>query len=96
MNESPRTIRHTVRVATEMHRFGDGVKMNEPQGYKVEFFKRGEHIETRSYSYSEQDEALMATRISEWVRLGHLPNWAPCDNRECGMYGVNHKHPITR
>lgn len=72
MNEA-RKIRHTVRVSTEMHRFGDGQRMEEPQGYNVEFFKRGEYIENRSYSYSVEDEAIMATRITEWVRLGYLP-----------------------
>lgn len=76
MNEA-RKIRHTVRVSTEMHRFGDGQRMEEPQGYNVEFFKRGEYIENRSYSYSVEDEAIMATRITEWVRLGYLPAVKP-------------------
>jgi len=72
VNEA-RKVRHTVRVSTEMHRFGDGVRMDEPQGYNVEFFKRGEYVENRSYSFSPEDEATMATRIMEWVRLGYLP-----------------------
>jgi hypothetical protein len=72
LNEA-RTIRHTINVKTEMHRFGDGQRMDEAQGYRVEFFKRGEFVESRSYAFTEQDEAIMATRITEWVRLGYLP-----------------------
>jgi len=73
MANEARKVRHTVRVSTEMHRFGDGVRMEEPQGYRVEFFKRGEHVESRSYSYSDMDELVMGRRIAEWVRLGYLP-----------------------
>jgi hypothetical protein len=75
MNET-RTIRHTVRVSTEMHRFGDGERMDEPQGYRVEFFKRGEFVESRSYAY-DADESKMSERITEWVRLGYLPSVCP-------------------
>jgi len=71
MNESQK-VRHTVRVATEMHRFGDGVRMTEPQGYEVEFFARGEHVQTRSYSYDDVDQVMMFKRITEWVRLGKI------------------------
>ena len=64
-------IRHTVIVSSEMHRFGDGQRMAEPQGYKVDFFLSGEFVESRSYQF-DADEATMATRITEWVRHGKL------------------------
>ena len=66
-----RKVLYTVRVSTEMHRFGDGKRMPDPQGYSVEFFEAGEFVETRSYQF-DVDEMTMLTRIANWVRLGKL------------------------
>jgi hypothetical protein len=45
-----------------------GHKMEEPQGYEVEFFAGGVFTEMRVYAYT--DELLMAQRICTWVRTG--------------------------
>lgn len=69
-------LRHTIEVRPAMHYIGPGPrsghKADEPQGYEVEFYRAGDCVQIRAYSYSDIDERAMLRRITDWVRKGEI------------------------
>lgn len=86
-------MRHTVNVRPSFHYIGEGPKSGQRadsmQGYEVEFYRAGEFVEMRSYSFLLEDESTMLYRIKQWIKTGKLEQSKGCAVHTEGVFGCN-------